>query len=154
MSERIEIVDTLTVRGHFQLLVTDHRTGRTRVHADQPNLVTDLGRQMIRDILLSGGFPPTAIALGTDSTTPAVGDTSLGTEVFRGEISRGLELGTAARFYLLLGTGDANGNTLREAGLTDSTVASQGNLLAHVTFADYAKTSASSATVVWTIQVL
>lgn len=78
------------------------------------------------------------IAVGTDGTAPVPTDTTLGAEVAR-EASTGSTGATGEVTHAMrLGTGDANGESLREAGNVDSL----GALRDRITHAVVAKTSA------------
>lgn len=90
------------------------------------------GRNKIRDLLKTD---IAEMAVGTDDTNPSQTDSSLGAEVFRDSITNE-EDGTGRVAYVLrLGTGDANGETLQEAGVIDS----DGDLNTRHTFADTPK---------------
>ena len=61
----------------------------------------------------------THLAVGTDGTEPAPSDTSLGNEVFRTAVGSTTDNGQDLATSTLIGKNDANGYTLREAGLVD-----------------------------------
>lgn len=117
----------------------------------RPNLITTVGLQVFRDVWLNIGRQPTGIGVGTDNTAPAVGDTDLGAEVWRIEINRRVKGGSGIRALLqgLLDTGEANGNTLVEAGLFNSTLVGGGELISRVTHNSIAKTSSIQLTYKW-----
>lgn len=146
--------DEMTIRGRVTIVARDVTGKNPPVILRTNNLVTTVGKNVVRDLLLGTGRAPQAIAVGTGTTAATEGDTALENEVFRGEITRrktGNSAGDAV-FYLLLGTNDANGYTLTEIGLFDSPVSGGGNLIARAAnFGSLAKTSAIEATVYWEI---
>lgn len=81
----------------------------------------------------------THLAVGTDNTTPTVGDTTLGNEVLRKarqEFTRGT---SDVIISLFLNSLEANGNSLKEVGMFDA--ASAGNLQERSIFTTITKTS-------------
>lgn len=130
----------------------DLRTGRTALVDEGHNLVTAVGLNLIRDRIrgVSGTDPLSHMAVGTNNTAPASGNTALGAEVFR-DVYTQVSLGTASlviRYYL--GPNDANGNTLQEAGLFNAS--SGGVLYARRLFSSpIVKTIDVAVTIEWTL---
>jgi hypothetical protein len=122
--------------GNLQIDILDalgRPVSTERVYNDVPQA----GRNVVRDLLLRGepgsnaiGFAPTNMALGTGSAATTDTDTELSIEVYRAFLDSRQGRDAEAVFQLFLTTADANGNTLREAGLFDSPTA--GNMLARV----------------------
>jgi len=131
-------------------------------HARTKNIVPATGRDIIKQLLGRGtpgcgaGYAPTHIALGTGSTTPADGDTTLETEEYRDAITT-RQSGTNKIIYqLFLDTGDGNGGgsvTYAEAGLFDNSVENNGYMLARATYTSIAKTSAIQLVFTWEINI-
>jgi hypothetical protein len=63
------------------------------------------------------GWTPNYIATGTSGNTVTAADHALGTEVFRKAITRRIAFDKRMMWQLSINTSEANGNTLREAGL-------------------------------------
>ncbi len=59
------------------------RTGRTRMRLEQRNEIVDSGRTLIGRLLVGAttAVPISHLAVGTDATEPAAGDTGLGAEI-------------------------------------------------------------------------
>lgn len=115
------------------------------------NLVVDAGLNLIRDLLgiTSGVTGLNRYAVGTDNTAVAAGDTTLGTEVFRGAFTDKILTAKTLTLKLYISSTEANGNTLVEAGLfgddaTDS--ADTGTLYARATHTGIAKTTSIGVT--------
>jgi len=98
------------------------------------------------------GDPPTHFAVGTGNTPPVHGNFELESEVFRDMLSGRTHDGSVLAFTYILGTGDANGNTLAEAGLFNDS--SGGDLWARVAFATpFAKNALVQVSFTWYIEI-
>ena len=95
----------------------------------------------VKDSVLSNG---THMAVGTDDTAPAIGDTALGAEVTRKAIQESTTGVSDIILSLYLNSAESNGNSLVEVGLLDAAAA--GNLLVRDIFTAIAK---NSSTEVW-----
>lgn len=95
-----------------------HSDGRRTVETF-PNLITDAGLDLLRDILdgtVAAG-EITWVAFGTGTTTPAAGDTQLGAEQFRKAVTKQQPAGVGKLdTSLYLAPGDANSFEIREIG--------------------------------------
>jgi len=88
------------------------------------------------------------LALGTDDTTqPASGDSTLNSEVYRVEVTDGIDRGSELFTSTFLDSTEANGNTLVEAGLVTSAAGGSNILLNHALISDIEKDEESTATV-------
>lgn len=117
---------------------------------EQPNLVVTSGLNIIRDFLASGTYEPIMkMAIGGNSTAPAITDTALWNELKRGFIiKRTIDTAKVTLEYLLDVT-QLNGETLREAGL----LSESGLLFARVVHDDIHKTSSVQLLYSWTINI-
>lgn len=149
----MNLTQPLELFGYVEVESHNVVTGERVVHAGR-NLITDAGRNVIRDLILGNGRIPSAIATGTGTTAAQLSDTALETEVFRAEIQRRASTNKVATMQLLIGTGDANGNTLTEYGLFDNTVASAPNLVARIVSGTIVKTVSIQVTVTWSLTVV
>lgn len=144
------MTDPLTMKTNVTVEVHDAVTGELLAIHRRHNLVTLAGRNLVRDALngTSTKLAVTAIAVGTGGTAAASGQTALVTETNRsGTSQRSVSDGvmTAQRY---LGTNDANGQTLKEAGIFCGSV-----MFARVVFPDVVKTSASTVTITWSVSI-
>lgn len=135
--------------GRLHILIVHAATGTVLRDYWTPNKIVDAGLNLVRDLMANSSQAPTHIAVGTDNTAPLAVDTVLGTEVFRNFITRRIPVDKKITFQLFLATGDANGNTLEEAGIFNRSAA--GDMLSRVTYAPITKTVAISATLTWEI---
>ena len=95
------------------------------------------------------------LALGSDATEPKLGDTMLANEVFRDTLVSTtvstLSSPPTITYDFVLGTGSANGSTLRDAGLFNA--AAGGTLLARMLLSpEIEKTSSNAYTFDWVIR--
>lgn len=117
------------------------------------NLLVKTGRIKLRDLIgypsLGGdGFTPAYFALGTSSSAVADSNETLGTEVFRTAFSRRLPDGdNAIYFRTYVDSTQANGNTLREAGIFSTQAL--GTLWTRALFTEIVKTISISVTFSW-----
>jgi hypothetical protein len=125
--------DKLRLRGKVTVRVYDAKTMDLLHTLTVKNLVVNLGLQEALDKLfgLGGGDAFSYIAVGSDSTAPAAGDTALGAEIARSdfdECSRSGQVVTASAWF---GASEGDG-TWRESGLFNA--ASAGLMLCRALF--------------------
>lgn len=123
---------------------------------EQKNIVPSIGLNILAKSLTNDpatGYEPriTYGAVGTGTTTPALADTMLETEVFRSLISSQSDNGAVAYNTLFLGYGEANGNDISEMGLfcgDASGTADSGKIFSHVPVVPaFQKTASKTMTV-------
>lgn len=136
------------IRGCVKLALRNAKTGEVAWRTENHNAPATLGMQWLWLHALSGigassqviGF----LAVGTDTTAPATGDTALGSEVERKAIdsfdTSNMTVSTGPNFEMQVeyATDEANG-TLAECGAFNSSAA--GTMLAHATFNSTEKTT-------------
>lgn len=118
-----------------------------------PNLVVTAGKNVIADRL--GKSTPTKgvmthMALGTSSTAPAAGDTTLGAEIAgsRVALTSTTVTGNAVQYVATFGAGVGTGAVV-EAGLFNAS--SAGDMLCRTTFSVINKGASDTMTVTWTV---
>jgi len=93
------------------------RTGEILRQQTHKNKVVDAGLNQVRDLIGVGNWGPTYVAIGTNTAAPAAGDTTLGNEVARKEITlTDLDVGQVT-FQAFFDQSEGNNNTIGEAGL-------------------------------------
>jgi hypothetical protein len=96
----------------------------------------------------------TYFAVGTGTGVPAAGDTTLGTEVYRKQISVRSVSGAIATFRIFFNTSEANA-ALKEIGLfgdAATSTADTGTLFARAAV-DKTKTSSETLTIDWDVEI-
>ena len=139
--------DRSGARGRVRLTFRDAQTGLIldRVVAD--NLIVKVGRTLQLELLNGGALTPiTHVAVGTGSTAPVAGNTTLETELSRIAIASFDESGYSQEppWWMAeaqFSTSQANG-TLTEIGLFTASVG--GTMYGRATFADKVKTSSQT----------
>jgi hypothetical protein len=90
------------------------------------------------------------MAVGSNATAAAAGDTALGTELGRVALTSGTSASNVATYVATFGTGVGTG-AIVEAGILNA--ASAGTLLCHTTFAVVNKGANDTMTITWTVTV-
>lgn len=140
---------------NVRIFVHEGEGGRILDEIAIHNLVVNSGLDHHRDLI---GYPssqipsfaatPSYFAIGTDATAAAAGQTALGAEILREEITRRYPGTHAIDFYYYLSTSSGNGNTLTEAGLFS--LPAGGDAWARAIHTAVAKTAAISLSYRWT----
>ncbi len=142
--------------GIHRFIFRDAITGKIKREKTYKNLIVNVCKNMIAD-RLAGGSDDTDItygAVGTDNTTPAVGNTTLGTEHTRNllaSISASGAIVTASTFF---GASEAN-TTIAEFGLFGNGAtgsADSGTLINRVLIIE-TKTSSETLTIESTLTI-
>ncbi len=133
--------------------------GRTISRQSVRNRVTDVGKNIIRDLLLNDGPGLGFMGVGTGSDPTSATDTALKNEVFRYPITRRTAGSGKANFKLFLSTADANGYLLAEIGIWRgatyglSLPAGLGFLFARAVFTPINKTNLVQVTFSWDFSI-
>jgi hypothetical protein len=142
--------ESLQVLGKLSITLTgpDGKVKEERILA---NLIVQVGKNYLASaILASASTPFTYMALGTGVTAPALGDTTLTTELVRQAFSSSSLTTNVALMTTTYGPGVGTG-ALTEAGILNAPAA--GILLSHVTFAVVNKGVLDTITIAWTVTV-
>ena len=143
--------------GQWEIIAHDKETGKELWRDDiRPNLITDDGLDMFRDIL-KGDVTDGKIkyvALGNDATAPANNQTTLVAEQFRKIVtSQNVDPVTAGKLYTEVYLADTEANTFKceeigwFAGANASTTKDTGIMIARVLYSRQ-----KSSTESWTIR--
>ena len=118
---------------------------------DIPNLITTVGLNYIADRMEGTGETVMShMAVGTDNTAAALGDTTLNTENGRVALSSTVVSADEIVYTATFPAGTATG-ALVEAGILNA--ASGGSLLARTIFSTINKGASDSVTITWTITI-
>lgn len=145
--------ETIGMNGNLTIRVFEE--GRLVSSQVVHNLVVLSGRNLLRDVL-GGTVGTTAaaimhIAVGTSGTAPAVGNTALGAEVYRQVITGTSTTDGSLNVQGYLGSSEANGNTLAEAGL----FATNGTMVARALFdTPIEKTTTQTVSLSWDLNIM
>lgn len=125
----------LVPKVNVKVLAVDTQTNEIVQSFEKHNLVVRSGRNLIRD--WADNEKPqglTHFALGTDDTEESNAYEELGNEVHRNQVTKTVKDTGKLTVTYYLGSGSANGYSLKEAGLFNDD--SEGSLYARVTFTD------------------
>lgn len=115
------------------------------------NLVVTVGKEFIASRMVgTAANVMSHMAIGTNSTAPVAGDTTLGAEVARVALTSGSASGAVATYVATFpaGTGTA---ALQEAGIFNATPA--GTMLCRTTFPVVNKGASDAMTITWTVTI-
>ena len=116
-----------------------------------PNLVVTAGKQYIASRMVGASATVmTHMAIGTGTTTPAVGDSTLGTEAGRVSLASFSASGTNVTATATFPAGTGTG-AITEAGILNA--ASAGTMLCRTTFPVVNKAAGDSIAITWVITV-
>ena len=151
-------MDEFKIDTNVEINVIDVETGEVVETIKKHNLVTTLGKNLVRDLLgmVAGITGINYIACGTNVTSVAITDTKLGTEVFRDTFTDQIYTSGNINFRYYLDSSSANGNTLVEAGLFGDNATgtvNTGTIFAHVIHTAIVKTSSVAVTYSWDITI-
>lgn len=153
----MKVQDTLKIKGDLKFTVRDGVTGEIKRVHEYKNLIPTVGRAMLANNLTNTSpdntLRITHVALGSNATAPANGDTTLGTETFRNAIASQTNADNVAFFTGFFSTTEVTG-TFNEAGLfaDGSGAADSGILFSHVAIS-ITKSGTETLTVDWTITI-
>tara|TARA_R110002050_G_scaffold14131_1_gene44903 strand:- start:799 stop:1233 length:435 start_codon:yes stop_codon:yes gene_type:complete len=118
------------------------------------NLVTTAGKGFVASSMIktTSNSPAamTHMAIGSNTTNPAAGDTALGTELARVALTSGTVSAAVVTYVATFPAGTGTGAVV-EAGILNAS--SSGTLLCHTEFAVVNKGSADAITITWTVTV-
>lgn len=142
--------DTLKLHGELQVVVRD-ALGAVKQEFTVPNLVVTAGKNYIASrIVGAASTVMTHMAIGTSTTTPAVANTTLGTEAGRVALASftasSNQVTATATFPAGTGTG-----AITEAGIFNATPA--GTMLCRTTFPVVNKAAGDSIAITWVVTV-
>jgi hypothetical protein len=144
ITNKIELVGTLDVT------VTDSN-GNVVDSQHLKNLVVDAGKELVANRLKDNTQDAiTHIAIGTDGTAAAGGQTELLGEVARGAVAIATVTANAVAYSITYGAGVGTG-TLLEAGLFND--AAVGTMLSRTASINVVKGATDTLTIVWTVAV-
>lgn len=141
-------VDTLKLTGKARLVLTGP-DGKVKQELDSNNLVVTAGKNFVASRMVGvASNVMSHMAVGSNGTAAAAGDTTLGTELGRVAITSGTASNNVVTYTATFPAGTGTG-ALVEAGILNA--ASTGTLLARVTFSVVNKAAGDALTITWTV---
>lgn len=145
------INDNFPIKGDLHIVVKDSKTGEVKVDRLEKNLVVTAGKAWIASRMVGTSANTMGyMAVGTDSTAPAAGNTTLGAEVARVAVTSQTASTNTVTYVATFGAGTGTG-ALTEAGLFNAN--SAGTMLSRTTYSVINKGSGDEMTITWVITV-
>ena len=145
------IKDNFPIKGDLHIVIKDALTGEVKLDRLEKNLVVTAGKNWIASRMAGTSSNVMGwMAVGTDSTAPAAGNTTLGAEVARVALTSTTPSTNTVTYVATFGAGVGTG-ALTEAGLFNA--ASVGTMLSRTTYSVINKGSGDEMTVTWVITV-
>lgn len=145
------IKENFPIKGDLHIVVKDSKTGEVKVDRLEKNLVVTVGKNWIASRMQGTASNVMGyMAVGTDATAPAVGNTTLGAEVARVALTSATASTNTVTYVATFGAGVGTG-ALTEAGLFNA--ASVGTMLSRTTYSVINKGSGDEMTVTWVVTV-
>lgn len=147
-----QLDSALSVKGDVIIVKTDGLGNREETKIK--NLVVAVGKTFIASRMASNtALVMSQMAVGTNSTTPASGDTTLGTELARVQLQvvGGTPSSNTITFTANFNPGTATGN-LTEAGVFST--ATSANMLCRTTFPNIWKQAGDTITITWVVSIV
>lgn len=139
------------MKGNVLIQTKDALTNEILSEQRVRNLVTVSGCGLIAKLLEGTAAGPYWIAIGTGSTAATLGDTALEVEVLRVPIISIASSGPSFSIAAYIGSGLANGYTIREVGLFNA--ASGGTLFARAIISSVVKNATTTINISWSINI-
>lgn len=124
--------------------------GKLKQEQNVKNLVVTTGKGYIAGRMVGTPTAMSHMAIGSGTADPAVGDTTLGTELGRVSLTSGAASGAVVTYVASFGAGTGTG-AVTEAGIFNA--GSAGTMLCRTEFATVNKGADDSLTITWTITV-
>lgn len=145
------IKDNFPIKGDLHIVIKDALTGKVKVDRLEKNLVVTVGKNWIASRMVGTAANTMGyMAVGTDSTSPAAGNTTLGAEVARVAVTSQTASTNTVTYVATFGAGTGTG-ALTEAGLFNANTS--GTMLSRTTYSVINKGSGDEMTVTWVITV-
>lgn len=147
------INENFPIKGDLHIVIKDALTGEVKLDRLEKNLVVTTGKEWIASRMAGTASAVMGwIAVGTDSTSPAVGNTTLGAEVARvtTTVSGGTASTNTVTYVATFPAGTGTG-ALTEAGIFNASTS--GTMLSRTTYSVINKGSGDEMTITWVVTV-
>lgn len=139
--------ESLDIKGVVKLEVIGS-DGKVKQSLETPNLIVTAGKNLVATLVTGTGTAFTHMAIGSDNTSPAAGNTTLGTELGRVVLTSKTVTNNSVAFVGDFPAGTGTG-TIYEAGIFNAS--SGGTMLNRATFSSISKSASDALKVTWTV---
>lgn len=142
--------DTLHMTGALDIVIKNEQ-GEVKEEIHVPNLVVTAGKTFIASRMAgTSSAVMSHMAVGTSSTAPAAGDTTLGGELARVALTSTTPSTNTIQYVGTYAAGTGTG-ALQEAGIFNAV--SAGTMLCRTTFSVINKGASDTMTITWTVTI-
>jgi len=142
--------ETLKASGSLRIVLTGP-DGQVKDDRLLKNLVVTVGKNFVASRMVgTAAAVMDHMAIGSDSTAPAAGDSALGAELGRVSLASGTATTNVVTYTATFGTGIGTG-AITEAGIFNAITA--GTMLCRTVFAVVNKAANDSLSVTWTVTI-
>ena len=142
--------ESVSIKGNLEVILLDEN-GIQKDYRKIENLVVAVGKQIIAARLVGNTIAiPSHMAVGTDSTAAATGQTALGGELGRVVFDSTTRTSNVLTYVATFPAGTGTG-ALTEAAILNAS--STGNMLCRTTFSTVNKASGDTIVITWNVTV-
>jgi hypothetical protein len=146
----MKLGEDIKATGQLRVQLFDEN-GNLKDDREFSNLVVTVGKEFIASRMVgTASAVMSHMAIGEGSTSPVVGNSTLGNELGRVTLASGTSTGAVATYVATFGAGTGTG-PITEAGIFNAGAA--GTMLCRTVFAVVNKGAADSMTVTWTVTI-
>jgi len=142
--------ESVSIKGNLEVILLDEN-GNQKDYRKIENLVVAVGKQIIAARLVGNTIAiPSHMAVGSDATTAATGQTALGSELGRVVFDATTRTSNVLTFVATFPAGTGTG-ALNEAAILNAS--STGNMLCRTTFSTVNKAIGDTIVITWNVTV-
>ena len=142
--------ELVNVKGNLEVILLDEN-GIQKEYRKVENLVVAVGKQVIAARLIGNTIAiPSHMAVGTDATAAATGQTALGGDLGRVVLDSSARTSNVLTYVATFPAGTGTG-ALAEAAILNA--ASTGNMLCRTTFSTVNKAAGDTIVITWNVTV-
>jgi hypothetical protein len=142
--------ESVSIKGNLEVILLDEK-GIQKDYRKIDNLVVAVGKQVIAARLVGNTIAiPSHMAVGSDATAAATGQTALGGELGRVVLDSTVRASNVLTYVATFPAGTGTG-ALTEAAILNA--ASTGNMLCRTTFSTVNKAAGDTIVITWNVTV-
>jgi len=142
--------ESVSIKGNLEVILLDEK-GIQKDYRKIDNLVVAVGKQVIAARLVGNTIAvPSHMAVGSDATAAATGQTALGGELGRVVLDSTVRVSNVLTYVATFPAGTGTG-ALTEAAILNA--ASTGNMLCRTTFSAVNKAAGDTIVITWNVTV-
>jgi hypothetical protein len=142
--------ESVSIKGNLEVILLDEK-GIQKDYRKIDNLVVAVGKEVIAARLVGNTIAvPSHMAVGSDSTAAATGQTALGGELGRVVLDSTVRASNVLTYVATFPAGTGTG-ALAEAAILNA--ASTGNMLCRTTFSTVNKAAGDTIVITWNVTV-